>query len=105
MKNTDRFLGFSMENTTIGIIVTNANLDKAQANKISQMAHNGFARSINPIHTMLDGDTIFTMATNEVECDINLLGTVAAEVMSQAIVNAIYYAEGYKDIFSFQDIK
>ena len=105
MKNTDRFLGFSMENTTIGIIVTNANLDKAQANKISQMAHNGFARSINPIHTMLDGDTIFTMATNEVECDINVLGTVAAEVMSQAIVNAIYYAEGYKDIFSFQDIK
>ncbi len=105
MKNTDRFLGFSMENTTIGIIVTNANLDKAQANKISQMAHNGFARSINPIHTMLDGDTIFTMATNEVECDINLLGTVAAEVMSQAIVNAIYYAEAIKIYLVFKIIK
>ena len=61
MKNKNRNLGFNIQNTTIGIIATNAKLTKAEANKISEMAHNGFARSINPIHTMVDGDTIFTM--------------------------------------------
>ena len=78
-----------MRNTTIGVVATNAILTKAEGNKVAQMAHNGFARSIHPVHTMLDGDTIFTMATNEVEGDINLIGTMASEVMSMAITNAI----------------
>lgn len=104
MKNRDSDIGFSIQNTTIGIIATNAILNKAQAYKISQMAHNGFARSIDPIHTMVDGDTIFTMSTNKIEADINLVGSIAAEVMSQAISNAIFYAEGYNEIYSFQDI-
>lgn len=104
MKNKKKALEFSMENTTIGVIGTNAILNKGEANKIAEMAHNGFARSINPIHTMLDGDTIFTMGTNRVKADINLVGTLAAEVMSQGISNAVYYAQGYKDMVSFQDI-
>lgn len=104
MKNRDSDIGFSIQNTTIGIIATNAILNKAQAYKISQMAHNGFARSIDPIHTMVDGDTIFTMATNKIEADINLVGSMAAEVMSQAISNAIFYSKGYNEIYSFQDI-
>ena len=74
MKKMNRDLGFNVKNTTIGLIATNAVLTKAGANKISQMAHNGYARSINPIHTMLDGDTIFTMATNEIEADISQIG-------------------------------
>ncbi len=81
--------GFPMRNTTIGVVATNAVLTKAEANKVAEMAHNGFARSINPVHTMLDGDTIFTMATNEVRDDVNLIGTMAGEVMSMAITNAI----------------
>ena len=61
--------GFSIDNTTIGIVATNAKLTKAQCKKISQMAHDGYAKSIFPIHTPHDGDTIFTMATGEIEVD------------------------------------
>lgn len=98
-------INLSMKNTTIGLIATNAILNKAEGNKIAQMAHNGFARSINPIHTMFDGDTIFTMATNKVKADISLVGTIAAEVMSQAITNAIVNAESYGGLLSFKDVK
>lgn len=97
-------MNFGPTNTTIGIVCTNGILTKAEANKIAQMAHNGFAKSINPIHTMLDGDTIFTMATNKVKSDINLIGTMAAEVMSRAISNSIVYAESYENIKSYKDI-
>ena len=54
------------------------------------MAHDGYARSINPVHTLFDGDTIFSLATNKVQANINLVGTLAAEAMSMAIANAIY---------------
>ncbi|MBC8591249.1 P1 family peptidase [Wansuia hejianensis] len=104
MKKESNVPNFSMRNTTIGVIGTNAILNKGEANKIAQMSHNGFARSINPIHTMLDGDTIFTMATNRVKADINLIGSLGAEVMSQAITNAIYFSEGIEGLYSFKDI-
>lgn len=97
-------LGYSAENTTIGVIGTNAILTKAEANKVSQMAHDGFARSINPVHSMMDGDTIFTMATNMVEFDINYIGTLAAEVMSRAITNAIEASKSIGDLFSYSQI-
>lgn len=93
------------KNTTIGIIATNAKLSKSEANKVSEMAHNGLARSINPIHTTLDGDTIFTSATNKVDSDVNIVGTMASEVMSMAITNAIKSAETYKDIIAYTDLK
>lgn len=77
-------------NTTIGIIATNAILDKKQLKKLASMTHNGYARSINPVHTMYDGDTIFSLATNKVEADLNVVGAFGAQVMSRAIANAIY---------------
>lgn len=77
-------------NTTIGIIATNAILDKKELKKIASMTHNGYARSINPVHTMYDGDTIFSLATNQVHADINVVGAFGAQVMSRAIANAIY---------------
>lgn len=104
MKNASRDIGFNVENTTIGIIATNAILNKAEGNKISQMAHNGFAKTINPVHTMVDGDTIFTMATNEIKADINLIGVLAAEVMGKAIINGILFAEGISGLKSYGDI-
>lgn len=104
MTNIEVDLGFSMENTTIGIIGTNAILNKAEANKVSQMAHNGFARSINPVHSMMDGDTIFTMATNMVKSDVNIIGTLAAEAMSRAITNGIFQAESLGGLYSSSDI-
>jgi len=105
MKEENKALKFSMTNTTIGLVATNAVLSKAEANKIAQMGHNGFARSIDPIHTMLDGDTIFTMATNKIKADINLVGSLAAEAVSQAISNGIYNAEGIEGLYAFRDIK
>lgn len=104
MKGQNLSLGFPMKNTTIGVIATNAILSKAEGNKVAEMAHNGYARSINPIHTMLDGDTIFTMATNEVKSDVNLVGTIAAEVMSRAITNGVVNARGCEGLYSHFDI-
>jgi len=76
--------------TTLACIATNAKLTKAQAKKVSQMAHDGFARAINPVHTMNDGDIIFTLATGTSSVsDVNLIGMIAARVVEQAIVQAI----------------
>lgn len=92
-------------NTTIGIIVTNANLNKAQANKVASMAHNGYGRAIRPAHTMFDGDTIFTMATNKVEADMNVVGLLAARVMEQAIINGVKSAKTAHNFLSYNDLK
>lgn len=105
LKGLELVSGFPMKNTTIGTIATNAILTKAEGNKVSQMAHNGYARSINPVHTMFDGDAIFTMATNKVNSDINLVGILAAEVMSMAITNSIMNAQSYERLLSYQDLK
>lgn len=80
-KNRNVFQG----NTTLGCILTNARLTKAQANKIASMAHNGFARAIRPVHTSVDGDTIFVMACGEAEVNPDTLGALAAEVMARAV--------------------
>jgi L-aminopeptidase/D-esterase-like protein len=77
--------------TTLGVIATDAVLTKPQANKLAQMAHDGFARAINPVHTMTDGDTIFALATGAAgrSANITLLGALAADVMATAIVRAV----------------
>ena len=64
-------------NTTIGCILTNAKLTKAQANKIASMAHNGYARTIRPVHTSSDGDTTFAMASQQVEAQPDVVGALA----------------------------
>ena len=83
------------ENTTIGVVATNAKLTKVQAQKVAQMAHDGFARAISPIHTPGDGDTIFSLATGKWEGDVNLslIGSLAAEAMADAIVRAVTQTE------------
>ncbi|MGL4774241.1 MAG: P1 family peptidase [Clostridium sp.] len=110
--NTEEIIIKSLENpvdpfkgnTTIGIIVTNANLTKAQANKIASMAHNAFGRTMYPAHTMFDGDTIFTMATNKVDCDISALGMLSTTVMEKAIINAVKNADSLFGVPAFKDI-
>ena len=69
------------------------------------MAHDGYARSIIPVHTMFDGDTIFSMATNKVDADISLVGSLAAKVISRAIANAIYSSNSSYGLISYNDIK
>lgn len=76
-------------NTTIGCIITNAKFDKAKLNKIAAMTRNAYARCINPVGTMADGDSIYACSVGEVVSDINLVGTLSAKVMQKAILKAI----------------
>ncbi|WP_061994561.1 P1 family peptidase [Clostridium sp. ATCC 25772] len=87
-------------NTTIGLIVTNAILSKSETNKIASIAHNGFAKTIYPVHTMYDGDTIFAMATNIVKADVSTVGMLASKVMEKAVINAIENAESSYGLLS-----
>jgi L-aminopeptidase/D-esterase-like protein len=83
-------------NTTIGVVATNACLDKGEANKVAQVAHDGLARAIRPCHTMVDGDALFAISLArdpEVRTDVVRLGTVAAEVVAEAIIRAVMEAE------------
>jgi L-aminopeptidase/D-esterase-like protein len=88
------------ENTTIGIVATNARLSKAQATKVAQMAQDGLARAIYPVHTPFDGDTIFALALGswpgEAEANaslVSLIGALAAEATADAILSAVRNAE------------
>ncbi len=82
---TDKYLN---ENTTIGIIATDARLTRDDVTRLAQSAQDGFARAINPVHTPLDGDTIFALSYGDKSADINILCVAAAEAMRRAIVNA-----------------
>lgn len=77
------------KNTTIGAIITNAKLSKEQANKIADMAHDGYAMAIRPVHTMADGDTVFTLASGEIESDFMRLSCLVPALMAQAIKKAV----------------
>jgi L-aminopeptidase/D-esterase-like protein len=79
-------------NTVIGVIATNAKLNKVGATKVAQMAHDGLAQTIRPAHTMFDGDTIFTLATGEKEADLSTVGAFAVEVMAESILRAVRLA-------------
>ncbi len=77
-------------NTTIGVIATNATLTVAEATRVAEMAHDGMARAIRPSHTMFDGDTLFTLATGKhSSSNVNTIGILAAEVVSESIINAV----------------
>ena len=82
---TDMFTG----NTTIGAVVTNGDFSKAEMSKIASMARNAYARCINPVGTLADGDTIYAASTCRVAADVNVAGTLAADVMARAIVDAV----------------
>jgi L-aminopeptidase/D-esterase-like protein len=93
--------------TNIGVVATNVAFDKAQITKIAQMAHDGLARCINPVHTPNDGDTVFAVATGAIAVrgDHGSIGALAAEAMSQAIVRAVMNARGLPGLPSYQDIR
>ncbi len=79
----------SRGNTTIGVVATNAVLTKAAANKVAQMAHDGLARTLRPVHTPWDGDTLFTLSTGAHAADTLVVGTLAAEAVAQAVLRAV----------------
>ena len=80
-------------NTVIGVVATNARLDKAQATKVAQMAHDGLARAVRPAHTMGDGDTIFALSAGDMQADVSRVGQAAADMAAAAIVRAVRMAK------------
>ena len=93
-----------VENTTIGVIITNAKFNKTQLCKIASMTQNGYARSIRPVHTTADGDSIYAMSVGEVLADQDMVGTLSAQVMSEAILRAVMSAESAYGFISTKDL-
>lgn len=98
--------GRAGENTTIGVVATNAAFDKAGMTKVAQMSHDGLARTINPVHTPLDGDTLFALSTGRVKnANVGVVGALAAEVVAEAVVRAIKMAEGLPGLPAYRDLQ
>lgn len=95
------------ENSTIGIVVTNARLTKTQGAKVAQMAHDGLARSITPVHTLADGDTLFALATGSLaaEADVSRVGALAAEAVADAVLRAVRAAKGLPGLPAVRDLQ
>jgi L-aminopeptidase/D-esterase-like protein len=86
------------ENTTLGIVATNARLSKPQVSKVAQMGHDGLARAIYPVHTTVDGDVVFAASVGMVEAGPDVVGAWGARVLEEAIVRAVLAAEGLPGI-------
>ena len=95
------------ENTTLGVVATNAALTKTQATKVAEMAHDGFARAIYPSHTMGDGDAIFALATGTQtgNVDVSRVGALAAQVVADAIVRAARQATSIPGYPAARDLR
>lgn len=94
-----------VSNTTIGLIVTNVRLQKAELTKVAGMAHDGYARAINPVHTSRDGDSIYAASTGEENAPVDLVGIMAAEVMQRAIVRAAKASQGAYGLKAWEDLQ
>lgn len=92
-------------NTTIGVVITNAEFSKSQLCKIAGMTHDGYARSIRPVHTTADGDSIYAVSAGDVKADQDLVGSLSAVVMSEAIKRAVFSAESAYGFKSAGDLR
>ena len=93
------------ENTTLGIVATNARLTKPQTSKVAQMAHDGLARAVFPVHTSVDGDVVFAASTGGVEAAPDVVGAWGARVIEEAIVRAVLAAEGVGGLPAARDLE
>ncbi len=92
-------------NTVIGVVATNAKLSKAQANRLARIAQAGIARTINPCHTLYDGDVLFALSSGEIEADLSAVGAAATEAVAEAIIRAIHKAETLAGVPAAKDVK
>ena len=92
-------------NTTLAVIATNVALSKVGATKVAQMAHDGLARSIRPVHTAIDGDLVFALSLGDKTGDASLVGAVAADLLAQAVVRAVLAAEKLHGIPAARDLR
>ncbi|EFC4873636.1 P1 family peptidase [Escherichia coli] len=100
----DEDIAAVVANTTIGVICTNAQLTKAEMTKVAQMSHDGLARTIYPIHTPFDGDTIFAASTGIIQSSVNIVGTLAAEVVAEAVLNGVKQAKSAKGYLAYSQV-
>ena len=96
----NKFVG----NTTLGVVITNAAFAKPQLCKIASMAHDGLARCVRPVHTSADGDSIYALSAGDVKADMDLVGALAAEAMSEAIGRAVASAESAYGFIAAKDL-
>lgn len=96
--------GFAPENTTIGVVATNALLTKAEATKVAEMGMTGFGRALSPPHTAVDGDTLFALSVGEVRADVTAIGLAAAEAVAGAIARAVLAATSLPGIPAVRDL-
>ncbi len=98
--------GATGQNTTLGVVATNARLSKTGATRVAQMAHDGFARSIAPAHTPVDGDAIFALATGTltITADVGQIGALAAEAIADAVVRAVRQATSVPGVPALRDV-
>ncbi|MCL1880198.1 MAG: P1 family peptidase [Actinomycetia bacterium] len=96
--------GMPGTNTTISCVLTNASMSKAEATRVAGMAHDGYARAIDPVHTANDGDVVFVMATGQMAASHDLIGILAARTVEAAIINAAIDAEGAYGLPAHRDL-
>jgi L-aminopeptidase/D-esterase-like protein len=96
---------FGATNTTLGVVMTNAALTPIEATKVAQMAQDGLARAINPVHTQFDGDLVFALSLGRRKADLNTLGVAAADALAKAIVRAVTTARGLGGVPSLRELK
>jgi L-aminopeptidase/D-esterase-like protein len=105
LSGMERLGGFISQNTVLGVVATNATLDRAQATRVAQMAHDGIARAVIPAHTLYDGDTVFALCTGGLtDVEVTVVGALAAQLLAQAIVNAIRHAVGVEGLPAARDL-
>ena len=104
-RQLDVFSGkFVGENTVIGCVMTNAALNKGQANKLAAVAQNGIARAVRPANATFDGDCMFAMCAGKVEADPDVVGILAARAVENAIIRAVYAAESLHGRIALRDL-
>ncbi|MGH7409036.1 MAG: P1 family peptidase, partial [Candidatus Methylomirabilales bacterium] len=91
-------------NTTLAVVATNATFTKVQVTKVAQMGHLGLARVIQPVHTTLDGDVVFALATGGVEADLNTVGMVGADCLAEAVLRGVLAARGLGNVPTAREI-
>jgi L-aminopeptidase/D-esterase-like protein len=109
---TGRFIGSSLLlergkawplNTTVGVVATDARLDKVECNRLARIAHHGLSRAVHPSHTSFDGDTFFALATGTAQAPYDRIAAAVPEVVAEAIRRAVRCARGVHGIPGLAD--
>jgi L-aminopeptidase/D-esterase-like protein len=104
MRSGVRLPEFATENTTIGVVATDARLTKAEAAKVAELGMVGFARALSPPHTAVDGDTLFTLSLGDARADVTTIGMAAAEAVATAITRAVRLATSVPGVPAARDL-